>query len=93
MGIPQVEVGLDEGLVNLEGKVTCHNYLLNPSVYPQGELVGEDQLCNYNKTVHPYQDSAAKAGTDQANRDGEKGRILVVDALFHQQLVKRVHEC
>ena len=92
MGVPQVEVGLDEGLVDLKGKVTCQNYLLGASVDPERELVGEGQLCSYSKTVHPYQDPAAEAGKDRAYRDGAKDMILGVDALLHQQLVKRVYE-
>jgi len=91
--VPKVEVGLDEGLVDLEGEVTSHNYLLNASVDPKGELMGEEQVCRYRQTVHLYQDSATKAGEDRTHRDRAKGRILGVDALFHHQLVKRVHAC
>ena len=79
--------------MDLDSEVACHNYLLNAFIDPEGELVGEEQLCRYSKTVHPYQDSAAEAGKDRAYRDGAKGRVLGVDALLHQQLVKRVHEC
>ncbi len=64
VGIPQVEVGLDEELVDLESHTASHNYLLHASVNPEGELVKEEQLRNYNQMVHPHQDSAAKACED-----------------------------
>ena len=48
MGIPQVEVGLDEGLMDLEGEIARQNGMLNASIDPEGELVGEEQMCSYN---------------------------------------------
>ena len=41
------KVGLCNKGMSLEGEVACHNDMLNASINPEGNLVGEEQLCSY----------------------------------------------
>jgi len=61
VGVPEVEVNLDEGGVHLEGDGTTQYQLLHTPVTAEGELVRPEELSCHGQPIHPHKDHAAKA--------------------------------
>ena len=61
VGVPKVEVDLNEGGVYLESDGASQYHLLHPSVDAEGELVLQEELSCIGHPIHPHQDPATKA--------------------------------
>ena len=62
MGVPKVEVDLNEGGVYLESNGAAQYHLMHPSVDAEGELVRQEELSCHDHPNYPQQELAAKSG-------------------------------
>ena len=90
MGVGQVEVGLDERGMDLQSYLAAQDNLLDTTVDPEREMMGQEELHRDGQPVHPYQDSAAKAGENCSHRNGAQSRLLRVYAILQHELMERV---
>jgi len=54
VGVPEVEVDLDEGGVHLEGDGACQYHLMHSPIYAEGELVRQEELGCHGQPIHPH---------------------------------------
>jgi hypothetical protein len=91
VGVPKVEVDLDEGGAHLESNSAARYHLLHSSVDAEGKLVRPKELSCRRHPIHPYEDPAAKANKYRFYSNRPKARVFWINAVFEHELVERVH--